>query len=108
MKRWILSILLVAMLGLAACSPASTPAATEPPAATETEAATEAATEAVTEAAEPTRTPLPSVPAACAVTDIIPAADPQLLAVLPAVTENDYYKGPANAALTILEYSDYQ
>jgi cyclophilin family peptidyl-prolyl cis-trans isomerase/protein-disulfide isomerase len=100
MKRiWPVILVLAAMI-LAACDGGQSPiksaatATVQPPTAAPTAAQP-------TAVAPPTPTPLPN---GCQVTSLLPDWDP----VFPAVRDTDWQKGPKDATITILEYSDYQ
>jgi hypothetical protein len=44
----------------------------------------------------------------CKVVDVVPASNPTIEAMVPAVTEKDHILGSKEAQVTFLEYSDYQ
>ena len=108
-------ILFVVVLGVSACTAKTiTPPATATP--TETVAPTETATDAAT---EPTTVPTEEMQLVddegkmiCAITQgFFPELTEEqeaMLSVFPAITEDDWSKGPEDALLTILEYSDFQ
>ena len=108
-------ILLVVALGVSACTAKTiTPPATATP--TETVAPTETATDAAT---EPTTVPTEEMQLVddegkmiCAISQgFFPELTEEqeaMLSVFPAITEDDWSKGPEDALLTILEYSDFQ
>jgi cyclophilin family peptidyl-prolyl cis-trans isomerase/protein-disulfide isomerase len=101
MKRIWPVILVLAAMVLAACDGGQSPiksAATATPAPQPTTAAPAAQP---TQAIPPTPTPLPN---GCQVTSLLPDWDP----VFPAIKDTDWQKGPKDAMITILEYSDYQ
>ncbi len=105
MKKLIPGLVIFATL-LAACSSSApnTPPATAtvvPPAATIVPTSTTAPTQGPTNTPAPTFTPFPT---GCQATGLLPAPVPNI----PAVTTNDWVEGPANAPITILEYSDFQ
>lgn len=85
LNNWL--ILAMALVGLAACVPATTPppTATFPP---------------------PTPTPRPPTPAPAATPALPPTPSGESL--FPKVTADDWQLGPANARITIIEYGDYQ
>jgi len=106
-------ILFVAALALSACTAAPTlaptqlptlaiPTATLPMTLVPTLAATPTAT------IEPTATIIPSGPATCQVTAVVPTPDPTAQALFPAVSAADWTTGPATAGITVIEYGDYQ
>jgi cyclophilin family peptidyl-prolyl cis-trans isomerase/protein-disulfide isomerase len=115
-KRWMVAGVLL-LLFLPACAAATS----EPPLATEALAATQPvptsaatmvveATQAVT---EPEQTPTQveftaSGPASCTVVSTIPDPDPAVAALFSPITEDDWVIGPPDAAVTIIEYSDFQ
>lgn len=115
-KRWsvLWGALLVLMAALAACQPATprvSNGASEP---TET-ATVAAATVAPTEppSAAPTEaTPAPSEPtsppAATPVPGATSAPQPTPPWIIPEIREGDWVKGPEEAGVTIVEYSDFQ
>jgi protein-disulfide isomerase len=109
-KLWILASLLLIMLAGACAAATPEPApeteATQAPAATAVEAATPVAV-------EPEITPTivdfaASAPASCTVVSSMPEPDPTQVALFPPVREDDLAFGPPDAAVTILEYSDFQ
>jgi cyclophilin family peptidyl-prolyl cis-trans isomerase/protein-disulfide isomerase len=103
LKRIVLLFALLAVL-LAACGGA---ASTAPGAPARTSTATLIPAQAstlppqATATAQPTPTPIPG---GCQVVSLLPAGDP----TFPPVTAADWTRGPADAAVTILEYSDFQ
>ena len=44
----------------------------------------------------------------CTVTSLLPEVDPTTQAIFPAVSSEEWAKGPEDATLTIVEYSDFQ
>jgi protein-disulfide isomerase len=109
-KLWIAASLLLLLISgaCAAATPEPAPGieATPTPAATAVEAATPVAI-------EPEITPTSvgfaaSGPASCTVVSSMPEPDPTQVALFPPVTEDDLAFGPPDAAVTILEYSDFQ
>ncbi len=105
MKKLFPALVILASL-LAACSSSApiTPPPTVtvvPPTATRLPTSTTAPTVGPTNTPEPTFTPFPT---GCQVTSLLPAP----VLNFPAVTTNDWTEGPANAPITILEYSDFQ
>ncbi len=44
----------------------------------------------------------------CTVATILPQADPTAVSLFPAVSDQDWARGPSGAAVTIVEYSDFQ
>ncbi len=96
-KVWF-SILILGAVVLSACTPAATPAAVA--------------------SATPLPAPSATAPAAQAGTAVVPAGDTMqctLETILPTpeanrfapVTEKDWAQGPADAKITLLEYSDF-
>jgi hypothetical protein len=108
-NRW-LSIVLLAAVVLAACSPAAP--ATTPVSSTvgvnpaTLQVSTPVAAPPTSAAVAETPTQLP--PATCAKADIIPQPNPTVVALIPPVTDKDWTIGPATARISLLEYSDYQ
>ena len=108
-------ILFVVVLGVSSCTAKTiTPPATATP--TETVAPTETITDAAT---EPTPAPTADTRLSddegkmiCTITQgFFPELTEEqeaMLSVFPAITEDDWSKGPEDALLTILEYSDFQ
>ncbi len=108
-------ILFVVVLGVSACTAKTiTPPATATP--TETVAPTETTTDAATETTSaPTADTRLSDDKGKMICTISQGFFPELteeqeamLSVFPAITEDDWSKGPEDALLTILEYSDFQ
>jgi len=79
MIKKVLPVLLAAAFALSACQPGGKPAIPDGP-------------------------PMEG----CTVTSTIPQADPTVQALIPAVDENDNVLGNKEAAVTFIEYSDYQ
>jgi cyclophilin family peptidyl-prolyl cis-trans isomerase/protein-disulfide isomerase len=100
MKRvWPIIVILSALI-LAACgSPAQSPVNTAVPTVKPT--ATAAAQAVVPTVQQPTAIPIPG---GCQVASLLPAPDP----VFPPITDADWQKGPKNALITLLVYSDFQ
>lgn len=104
------------VLVLAACSP---PAVTEAPAESGDAAAAPAA-ESEAAATVPAATVVPAAseeevsavsmngPEGCMAFSAIPTPDPALEALFPPPNAEDHVKGPAEASVTIMEYSDFQ
>ncbi len=110
-NRW-LSIVLLAAVVLAACSPAA-PATTPISSTVGVSPATLQVTTPLPIASPETpaavaETPTQLPPATCAKTDIIPQANPTVIAAIPVVTDKDWTIGPATARISLIEYSDYQ
>jgi cyclophilin family peptidyl-prolyl cis-trans isomerase/protein-disulfide isomerase len=102
MKRFAYILILVAMLGLAACSGNAEPTATATvPAPTATAVITAPTVDP--NAPHPTLGALGS-PTECTIVGLLP--DP--VAGLPEVNETDHLIGNPNAKVTIIEYSDFQ
>lgn len=106
-------IFIVAALLLAACT--ATPTITAAPLptaapATATLAATVSPTTTITPAPTvvPTTVILPSGPATCQVVPVVPTPNPTAAALFPAVSSSDWITGPDSAAITVIEYADYQ
>lgn len=116
MKRNIVILTLLLALLLSACQAA---APTETNAPNDTPTSVEAGgTETGGEAA-PTQTAAPGQPEptslasgepmpGCRVTGARLKPNPTLEALFPAVSEQDWIKGPSDATVTILEFSDFQ
>jgi len=108
MKSKILIMVVLATLLLSACQPAQT--ATPNEATEATSAETPLATDVT---AEPPKATLPLAASGepmngCRVTGSQLQPNPTLVALFPAVTENDWVKGPSDARVTILDFSDFQ
>jgi len=110
-KFLILTLILALLLG--ACQ-AATPQATsedgftpteEPVKETEASASTQAA--APTQPAQTSLTSSEPMPG-CRVTGAQLKPNPTLEALFPAISEKDWTKGPSDATVTILDYSDFQ
>jgi len=102
MKKFLPVVIVLSTLLLTACGAAA--------AATKTAAPTPTKTLVVLPTAPaPTATtnPIPTVtpfPGGCATVSLMPPSDPSF----PAVTADEYAIGPADAAVTLVEYSDFQ
>jgi len=108
MKSKILIMVVLATLLLSACQPAQTATPSEA-----TEATNAEAPQATDVAAEPPKATLPLAASGepmngCRVTGSQLEPNPTLVALFPAVTENDWAKGPSDARVTILDFSDFQ
>jgi len=110
MKKHVLLIMVSFLIFLAACSGTEL---TETPESSESgpeETVTDIAQSTVT--SEP-KQPSPLLagsgePTECNVVGLLPPLDPTQQALFPPVTEGEWIKGPADAAVTIVEYSDFQ
>lgn len=118
MLKRVLILLLAGSWLLAACrgaatpeAPAGTPAGQLEPFATSESAssqsptqtsAPESATGSSATAASPT------TPADCTVVSRQPTPGPTQESLFPSVSEDDWVKGPESAAVTLIEYSDFQ
>ena len=90
-------------LTLAACQGQ---AASPQPAPTETATPSLAPTIRVTQAdATPTQ---PTAPTGCTVISPRPTPGPTETSLFPPVSSDDWVKGPADASITLTEYSDFQ
>jgi len=114
MKSKILIVIVLATLLLSACQPAqtSTPSEATQPVSTG-EATSAEAPQPADVTAEPPKATLPLTASrepmnGCRVTGSSLQPNPTLVALFPAVTENDWVKGPSDARVTILEFSDFQ
>lgn len=126
-KRTLLLFLVVALvLALAACqsSPAQeAPAVEQQVETTESSPATAAPTATQPEPAETTEVAVTDEPAAgasadqpvsgeapagCTAVSPMPTPGPTELSYFPPVSENDWVQGPDDAAVTIIEYGDFQ
>jgi len=95
-KVWPVICILAAIM-LSACGGAASPVSTAtalPPTAT-------AVVISPTQGAAPTPTPLPN---GCQVASLLPEWDP----VFPKISDSDWQKGPKDALITLLVYSDFQ
>lgn len=110
MKKLVLLLMVSVFVFLAACSGSqltTTPEMSKSePEATATDIAQSTAT------SEPKQSsPLlagSDEPTECNVVGLLPPLDPTQQALFPPVTEGEWIKGPSNAAVTIVEYSDFQ
>jgi len=84
---------------LSACAESIPPASTSEAAAPALEEATALP---LTSLSTPTRKP------GCTIQSALPTANPTIESILPPATEKDWRKGPDDAQVTILEYSDFQ
>jgi cyclophilin family peptidyl-prolyl cis-trans isomerase/protein-disulfide isomerase len=101
MKKFSFILILLSTLLLTACGGAATTPVVAP---TQTKTLPVLPTVA---AATPTTNPIPTItpfPGGCATVSLMPPADPSF----PAVTTAEYALGPADAAVTLVEYSDFQ
>jgi len=121
MQNKILIVAVVAALLLAACQPAQTSPTSEASQPTsEASQPTSASQPADTEApqapaatAEPTQASQPVATGGepmtgCRVVGSQLEANPTLEALFPAVNEKDWVKGPSDATVTIIDFSDFQ
>ena len=98
-KIWPVIVILAALI-LAACGGAGqSPVKTAAPEATAT-SVSPASSATPTALPQPTPTPIPG---GCQVTGILPGWDP----TFPAITDSDWQKGPKDAVVTIIDYSDF-
>ncbi len=93
----VISLALLALM-LSACAGSAHPAPTQPLSAPQS--ATTAAP--LVSSTAPTRLP------GCTVQSALPTSDPAMESLLPPATDKDWRKGPDDAQVTILEYSDFQ
>lgn len=114
MRRFLIPIILLAIV-LAGCQ-GSIPAATEKPAETESIQVTESPPETPVKTEAPEVSPTSSEEAAltdspppgCTVVSRQPTPGPTEQSLFPPASEEDWVKGPDDAAITIIEYGDYQ
>ncbi|MEA3438912.1 MAG: hypothetical protein U9R58_01370 [Chloroflexota bacterium] len=108
MKKTYLILLLLLILILAACSGTDqTTASNTEPAAQTTD--TPKPISPTSEGTEPEKLPAASGDIdECTVVGLLPPIDPTQQALFPAVSEDDWVKGPQDADITIVEYSDFQ
>ena len=99
MRKLILLLLLALMLVTSACGGAATQAPTSQP--TERPAPT-------TVLSVPTQGALAGPESGCTVVSRRPTPGPTQQSIFPPVGENDWVKGPTDAQVTIIEYSDFQ
>ncbi len=108
MKKTYLLLLLLLILVLAACSGSDQTTASN----TEPVAQTTDAPKPISPTSEGTESE--KLPAAsgdiseCTVVGLLPPIDPTQQAQFTAVSEDDWVKGPLDADVTIVEYSDFQ
>ncbi len=108
MKKSFLLLMMLMAVGLAGCLPKEQATPTSTTISTSTAIAT---TEAL-----PTPTVVLTVPtetaflldSGCTVISRQPTPDPAAESIYPPVTEADHVKGPDDAKVTIIEYSDFQ
>jgi protein-disulfide isomerase len=111
MLRRFLTLIIPLSWLLAACQGAAVTEALDTPAT-----ATLEPTPSATAQADPTGTPLPqtrsaatpSVQAECSVVSRQPTPGPTEKSLFPPVSASDWVEGPDTAAITIIEYSDFQ
>jgi hypothetical protein len=108
MKKSFLLLLMLMAVGLAGCLPneQATPTSTSISTSTAT-ATTEAQPSPIVVLTVPTESAfLPN--SGCTVISRQPTPDPTAESIYPPVTEADHVKGPDDAKVTIIEYSDFQ
>lgn len=113
MRKSGLLILIAAIFILSACAvqpvPTAVPVPTNLPAtATATLPPIPSTTPTDMATPAPTTVILPSGPATCSVISAVPTVDPTAEAYLPTVSKSDWKTGPDSAAITIIEYGDFQ
>ena len=102
MKKSFLILLLLLALSLAGCLPQATASPTVAPTNT-------SAPQAVPTAGLTIPEPASILPdSGCTVISKKPTPGPVAASIYPPVTAADHAKGPANAKVTIIEYSDFQ
>lgn len=100
MRKYLIIVLLITVVGLAGCLPQ----------------AQASPTPTVTTTARPSPTVVLTVPtqaalfpdSGCTVVTQKPTPGPTAESIFPPVSDSDWVKGPANAKVTIIEYSDFQ
>ncbi len=113
MIKRLIMLLLIAGLALAACtSESAPPAETQDASSPATAPANDAATAAIPANTTPEATPEPviqgaSSPANCVAASAHPTPDATQTALFPPPSDKDWIKGPPEAYITILEYSDF-
>lgn len=112
-KRLFILLLLLPLL-LAACNGTESNASIAEPPAGETEAPESEASESEATQPDPTATSAPKeelvydgLQMECTLVSSQPEGSSELVAIL-SVKENDWVSGPETAAVTIVEYSDFQ
>jgi protein-disulfide isomerase len=106
MKKSFLLLLMLLTVGLAGCLPQATasPTPTSTAVATNTSVPQAAPTAGLTVPDETTLLP----DSGCTVVTKRPTPGPTAESIYPPVTDADHTKGPADAKVTIIEYSDFQ
>jgi hypothetical protein len=100
MRKYLIIVLLITAVGLAGCLPQVQAS----PTSTVTTTARPAPTVVLT---VPTQAaPFPD--SDCTVVTQKPTPGPTAESIFPPISNTDWVKGPANAKLTIIEYSDFQ
>lgn len=115
MKKAIILLIITAVL-LAGCNtyPTLPPEGTKatstllPATAVPTDTPLPTATVIPTSTLQPTVAITPSGPASCQVVPVVPTIDPTAAAMFPSVNKDDWSKGSDTAAITIIEYGDFQ
>ena len=107
MPKRTLFLLFVIALTLVACQgqKQASPGFTTPAAAIQPTASQMAVTPAATDDEQQA---VPGAPPGCTVISPRPTAGPTEQSVFPPVTEKDWSTGPKDAAITLIEYSDFQ
>jgi len=107
-KRWLIGVLWVALL-LAGCRSGNQPAATPASAETSTSAPATLAPVTLAPATQASSAQAAtSVPAGCTVISPRPTPGPTQDSLFPPVSDADWTVGPQTAAVTFIEYSDFQ
>jgi len=101
-KRWVIGVLWVALL-LASCQSSDQPQATP----TELSKAEAPATQAVSTATQESASSS-SAPVGCTVISPRPTPGATERSIFPVVSGDDWVTGPSDAAITFVEYSDFQ
>lgn len=104
MKKSFLILLLLLAVGLSGCLPQATASPTPAATATATAVSLPSPTAGLIVPGENALLP----DAGCTVVTQKPTPGPTPEAIYPAITAADHTKGPADARVTIVEYSDFQ
>jgi hypothetical protein len=118
MKRLLYTGIISFLIFLAACLPANQTATelpevvplTETPEGESSPSEEVLPTEASSAPSSPTDEPVifGEPMAGCTVVSLIPEANPTEVSLFPSIGDSDWVKGPESAAVTIVEYGDFQ